>query len=163
PLLRNYYQKDEILRGRLCPADDRIQTFLEKYLFDAGAGRIPRLPSKTFVLDRPGLARAMSLPPSRDRILSPYIESYRIRQGVLHNPRSDRRTTKGIFHIVEGGFPIPADKIAVPKIAFARLLAAALNPPEDVLSLPFTADQQEHVRLFASLLLRPLVCPATGR
>ena len=30
-----------------------------------------------------------------------------MKQGVLHNPRSDRRTTQGIFHIVEGGLPIP--------------------------------------------------------
>ena len=47
-------------------------------------------------------------------------------QGVLHNPRSDRRTTQGIFHIAEGGLPVPADKIAVPKRTFAALLAAAL-------------------------------------
>ncbi len=35
-------------------------------------------------------------------------------QGVLHNPLNDRRTTQGIFHIAEGGFPVPADKRAVP-------------------------------------------------
>ena len=162
PLLRNYYQKDQLLGDRLCPADARIQAFLDRYLRDVVTGETPRLPSMTFVLDRPGLVRAMSLPPGKDRLSSPYLESYRVRQGVLHNPRSDRRTTKGIFHIVEGGFPIPADKIAVPKRAFARLLASALNPPAPVLSLPFTADQDEQVRLFASLLLRPLVCPATG-
>ncbi len=159
PLLRNYYQKDQLLGDRLCPVDARIQAFLERYL----GAETPRLPSKTFVLDRPGLVRAMSLPPGQDRLHSPYLESYRVRQGILHNPRSDRRTTKGIFHIVEGGFPIPADKIAVPKRTFASLLALALDPPAEVLSLPFTADQQEQVRLFASLLLRPMVCPATGR
>ena len=114
PLLRNYYQKGQLLGDRLCPADARIQAFLDRYLQNAGGA--PRLPAKTFVLDRPGMARAMSLPPDRDRISSPYLESYRVYQGVLHNPRSDRRTTKGIFHIVEGGFPIPADKIAAPKI-----------------------------------------------
>jgi hypothetical protein len=83
-------------------------------------------------------------------------------QGVLHNPASDRRTTRGVFHIAEGGFPIPADKQAVPKKTFAALLAAALRPPPDVLTLPFTAAQGEPARLFVSLLLRPLVCPATG-
>jgi len=30
------------------------------------------------------------------------------------------------------------------------------------MALPFTANQEEQVRLFVSLLLRPLVCPATG-
>jgi len=167
PLLRNYYQKDQLLGGRLCPADERIQTFLNSYLSDALPGLppsgAPRLPAHTFVLDRPGLARVMSLPANENHISSPYLESYRVRQGVLHNPRSDRRTTQGIFHVVEGGLPVPADKIAVPKRTFAGLLAAALNPPADVMTLPFTAHQTEPVRVFATLLLRPLICPATGR
>lgn len=162
PLLRNYHQKGQLLGDRLCPVDTRIQSFLDCYLGDVLPESLPRLPAHTFVLDRPGLGRVMSLPPGHDRFSSPYLKSYRVKQGVLHNPRSDRRTTKGIFHIVEGGFPIPADKIAAPKRTFGLLLAAALNPPADIMALPFTADQQEQVHLFTSLLLRPLVCPATG-
>ncbi len=162
PLLRNFYQKDQLLGDRLCPADTRIQQFLDTYLKDVSPGGAARLPSNTFVLDRPGLARVMSLPPGADDFTSPYLHSYRIVQGVLHNPRSDRRTTEGIFHIVEGGLPIPADKLAVPRPAFARLLAAALNPPPESAALPFTAGQDEQARLCVSLLLRPIVCPATG-
>jgi hypothetical protein len=158
PLLRNYYQKDRLLGGRLCPVDSRIQAFLDGYLGESA----PRLPGHTLVLDRPGLARVMSLPAGEDRIGSPYLQSYRLRQGVLHNPRSDRRTTQGIFHVVEGGLPIPADKIAVPKVAFAKLLAAAFEPPPAVMALPFTANQAQQVNVFTTLLLRPLVCPATG-
>jgi hypothetical protein len=158
PLLRNYHQKDQLLGNRLCPADLRIQEFLDAYLGEPA----PHLPADAFTLDRSGLARAMSLPPTADSIESPYLKSYRLPQGVLHNPRSDRRTTQGIFHIVEGGFPVPADKIGVPKVAFKRLLAAALQPPEDVLALPFTADQPERAHFFVSLLLRPLVSPAGG-
>ena len=161
PLLRNYYQKGQLLGDRLCPVDARIQAFLNDYLSDTEDGAA-HLPARTFVLDRPHMARVLSLPPHIDHLSSPYLQSYRVRQGILHNPRSDRRTTQGIFHIVEGGLPVPADKIAVPKIAFARLLAAALNPPADVMALPFTADQEEQVHTFATLLLRPLVCPATG-
>ena len=100
PLLRNYHQKNQLLRGRLCPADARIQAFLDDYLAGvppSGAGCPPRLPSRTFVLDRPGLARVMSLPPSSDTLTSPYVRSYRIRQGILHNPKSDRRTTQRNF------------------------------------------------------------------
>jgi len=143
---------------RLAPADARIQAFLDAYLegFD-----VPRLPTNAFVLDRPGLARLMSLPAGADAYSSPYLTSYRVPQGILHNPRSDRRTTKGIFHICEGGLPIPADKIGVPKHAFAALLAAALNPPPSLLALPFTANRPEQTYTFVSLLLRPLVCPAT--
>jgi len=162
PLLRNYHQKNQLLRGRLCPADARIQAFLDNYLSGVLPEGAPKLPSHTLVMDRPGLARVMSLPPRGDMLTSPYVRSYRIRQGILHNPKSDRRTTKGIFHIAEGGLPIPADKIAVPKCAFAALLARALSPPAEVLELPFTSDQDQQVRLFVTLLLRPLVCPATG-
>src|SRR5579862_2311343 len=153
PLLRNFYQKDRLLGEYLCPADLRIQTFLDAYV----GGRAARLPASTFVLDRAGLARVMSLPPGSDSFSSPYLRSYRVPQGVLHNPHSDRRTTQGVFHIAEGGFPIPADKLAVPVQTFAAILAAALRPPEDVLTLPFNPKES----LFVSLLLRPLVCPAT--
>jgi len=162
PLLRNHYQKDLLLGDMLCPADTRIQDFLDGYLADVRPSGAARVPSRTFVLDRPGLARVMSLPATGDAIASPYLHSYRIAQGVLHNPKSDKRTTQGIFHIVEGGLPIPADKTAVPKQAFATLLELAWRPPEEALALPFTADQSEQARLFASLLLRPIVCPATG-
>ena len=170
PLLRNYFQKERLLGKYLCPADARIQSFLDEYLRDclpAGAeasqpSGFARLPATTFVLDRAGLARALSLPPDAHSFSSPHLRSYRVRQGVLHNPASDRRTTRGVFHIAEGGFPVPADKQAVPKQAFAALLIAALRPPADVLTLPFTALQKSPSRLWVSLLLRPLVCPATG-
>lgn len=162
PLLRNYYQKDRQLENWLCPSDKRIQDFLDAYLSDAGPQGAARLPANTFLLDREGMARVLSLPVTSDSFSSPYLDSYRLPQGVLHNPRSDKRTTQGLFHIAEGGFPIPADKIAVPKQAFAALWSAALRPGEDLLTLPFTADQADKARCFVSLLLRPLVCPAAA-
>ena len=161
PLLRNYHQKDLMLGNPLCPADRRIQTFLDDYLKDVCPKGAAQLPGDTLLLDRSGLARVLSLPLSGSTFASSYLQSYRVQQGILHNPRSDRRTTQGIFHIVEGGLPVPADKQAVPKKAFAALLEAALRPPPDLLILPFSADQEEPLRLFASLLLRPIVCPAT--
>ena len=161
PLLRNYHQKDMMLGNLQCPSDRRIQTFLDSTLKDVCPGGVAQLPANTFVLDRPGLARVMSLPLSGDTFVSPYLQSYRLPQGVLHNPKSDRRTTQGIFHIVEGGLPVPADKLAVPKKTFTALLAAVLQPPASLLALPFTIDQTDPVGLFVSLLLRPAVCPAT--
>ena len=158
PLLRNYYEKDRMLGERLCPADTRVQNFLDAYL----GPNAPRLPARSFELDRPGLARLLSLPPDADSFKSPYVDSYRIAQGVLHNPRSDRRTTQGIFHVVEGGLPIAADKLAVPVPVFTRLLTEALQPPDSLRMLPFTANQDTGAHMFLSLLLRPLVCPATG-
>jgi len=163
PLLRNIHQKDQLLRGLLCPVDGRIQSFLDRYLKDICPQGAPRLASRTLTLDLPGMARALSFPPGGESFHSPYLDSYRVAQGVLHNPKSDRRTTQGVFHIAEGGLPIPADKIAVPKPVFARLLEMALDPPQDVLALPYTAAEPAAVGWFVSLLLRPVVCPATSQ
>jgi hypothetical protein len=163
PLLRNHVQKDQLLGWPLCPVDARIQAFLDELLADACPEGVPRLPGRTFVLDRPGLGRTLSLPPTRDEFASPYVTSYRTQQGVLHNPKADRRTTQGVFHVAEVGLPVPEDKQAVPARTFALLLAAALQPPPEALALPFTAGQPEVARLFVSLLLRPLVCPATDK
>jgi len=150
-------EKDRLLGQYLCPADQRIQTFLYDYLQDVP---VTKLPSRTFTLDRLGLARVLSLPVDRSDFSSDIINSYRVKQGVLHNPKSDRRTTQGIFHVTEGGLPIPDDKLGVPKLTFAKLLSLALNPPADLLRLPFTATQSKPAECFVTLLLRPIVCPA---
>ena len=150
-------EKDRMLSSHLCPVDQRIQNFLYDCL--DGAMEAPRLPATTLVLDRPGLARALSLPPGRDEHHSSILASLRLRQGVLHNPRSDRRTTQGIFHVAEGGLPIPDDKKAVPVAVFGRLLARAFAPPAELLRLPFTADAATPAECFVSLHLRPVVVP----
>ena len=154
-----YQEKNRLLGQYLCPADQRIQTFLYDYLENAP---VTRLPLRTFTLDRPGLARVLSLPVDRDDFSSDIISSYRVAQGVLHNPRSDRRTTAGIFHVTEGGLPISDDKLGVPKVVFANLLGRALNPPPALLRLPFTATQAQPAECFVSLLLRPVVGPAVA-
>ncbi len=120
---------------------------------------VTKLPLRTFTLDRPGMARVLSLPVDRDEFSSEIISSYRAANGVLHNPKSDRRTTQGIFHVAEGGLPIPDDKIGVPKPVFGKMLSLALNPPRSLMRLPFTATQPQPAECFVSLLLRPVVCP----
>ncbi len=159
-LLKSYREKSRLLSGYLCPPDQRIQSFLDDYLADVAEGSVPRLPDNTLILDRHGVARELSLPVNGNEYASEYVTSYRIRNGVLHNPASDRRTTKGSFHVAEGGLPVPGDKKAVPKRTFARLLRAAMNPPESLMSMPFMAGQPHEAKMFVSLLLRPVVCPA---
>ncbi|MCG3149930.1 MAG: PPi-type phosphoenolpyruvate carboxykinase [Verrucomicrobiae bacterium] len=150
PLLSRQQEMNRLLADHLCPADQRIQDYLNSL-------KLPvKLPAQTFVLDRYGLARALSLPTDRDDYKSPYGASYRVQQGVLHNPKADRRTTAGIFHVAEGGLPIADDKRAVPLPVFGELLRRALMPPAAALRLPFAAAAET----FVSLLLRPLVCPA---
>lgn len=159
-LLNNYKEKMRLLSSQVInPVDKRIQHFINNYLSDIEFGKSLRLPFDSFVLDRPGIGREVSLPPDQNKYVTPYYSSYRIRQGILHNPCNDRRTTKDSFHIVKGGLPVPFDKKAVPKIAFAHLLHSALNPPEDFMILPFTASQEKKAKLFVSLMLRPTVIP----
>ena len=157
PILARQRELSRRLAHRPCAADQRIQTFLDSYL--EGAAVTPRLPRSTFVLDQPGLARALSLPVDSTSFTSDYVESYKVLGGVLHNPRNDRRTTAGVFHVAEGGLPIPDDKIAVPRDVFARLLARAVEAPEDLMTLPWASTQDEPARCFVSLLLRPVVVP----
>ena len=158
PLLARQHEQTRLQPVHLCPVDERIQAYVDRIC--ACGGPAPRLPARTFVLDLPGLARELSLPPLGDTASSPFLKSYRLRNGILHNPASDRRTTKGVFHIAEGGLPVPDDKLAVPAAAFARLLALALRPDPELLRLPFTAGSADEAACFVSLLLRPLVVPA---
>ena len=160
PLFAQQREITRRLSHQLSPVDERIQHFLSTYLADIGPA--PLLPARTFVLDQPGLARELSLPADGDTVDSPLLKSYRLHNGVLHNPANDRRTTQGVFHIAEGGLPVPDDKLAVPKLTFARLLELALRPQPELLRLPFTAGQPVPAECMVSLLLRPLVVPAVA-
>ena len=158
-LLDRYQETARLLAEYRCPADRRIEAFLERHFAELNLEKPLRLPNDTLVLDRHGVARELSLPAEGDHYENELLSSYRVTTGVLHNPASDRRTTAGTFHITEGGMPIPLDKKTVPKGTFAALFQAALNPPQELLELPFTAGRDQRARTFVSLLLRPMVCP----
>ena len=158
PMLARQRELARRLDERLPPVDRRIENFLIDYL-DLPEGTVI-LPRRTFVLDQAGLARGMSLPAHSDYFQSPTLTSYRLHNGVLHNPASDKRTTAGVFHIAEGGLPIPDDKYAVPREVYATLLRAAFQAPDEMTTLPYTADEPTPAHCWVSILLRPLVCPA---
>ena len=160
PVLARQRELRRELPELLCPADRRIQAFIDRYLGEDSSVH-PRLPDTTLTLDEPGLARALSLPVDGDDFSSDLVSSYRVANGILHNPRNDRRTTAGVFHVAEGGLAIPDDKKAVPIDVFARLLDLAFQAPPEHTLLPYTStqpvDRQAHT--WVSLLLRPLVVP----
>jgi hypothetical protein len=158
-LISSFREKSRLLSDNLSPADTRIQNFIDNYLKDISIDKAPRLPNSTFVLNQPGLGREISLPPNGDSFKTDLVESYRLKQGILNNPADDKRTTKGTFHIVEGGLPVPLDKKEVPKIAFAHMLHKAFHPSDDINILPFTANQKDKAKIMVSLLLRPVVSP----
>src|SRR5438105_9607549 len=66
-LLARHRETERLLANYLCPADRRIQDFLYDYLQDAP---LAKLPARTFVLERHGMARALSLPATRDEFCS---------------------------------------------------------------------------------------------
>ncbi len=158
-LISNHQEKNRLLSNYLCPADLRIQNFINNYFNESEADSGIRIPSNTFILDHHGIARMLSIPPDKNDYHNGPVSSYRIEQGILHNPKHNRRTTKGVFHVSEGGLPIPDDKKAVPRDTFKQIFKKALDVPKEILELPFTASQEEKAYLWTSLLLRPVVVP----
>ncbi|MFV0592632.1 MAG: hypothetical protein ACK5M7_14690 [Draconibacterium sp.] len=158
-LINSFRQKSRLLSGHLSPVDTRIQNFVDDYLKEVDFNKNFRLPNDTLVLNQRGMARELSLPPNGKEFKSELLSSYRLKQGILNNPANDKRTTKGTFHIVRGGLPVPLDKKEVPKITFAHLLHAALCPSDELKLLPFTSTQEKQAKVLVSLLLRPVVCP----
>ena len=158
-LLKRYARQRRQLSTYRCPADQRIQDFLNAYLSENGVDQRIELPGTNLIVDKPGMAREMSLPLNGTHFKSDLVDSYRLLQGVLHNPKNDRRTTKGVFHIAAGGLPVPADKLEVPVAVFGALLKEALDPPQALLELPATSEESERAKLWVSLLLRPTVQP----
>lgn len=159
-LLSSLREKNRLLSEHRPAVDQRIENFLSDHFADESIAAPLRLPHPSLCLDRHGMARLLSLPADRNKFNNELLSSYRVYNGVIHNPLADRRTTQGTFHVCRGGLPIPGDKRAVPKAVFAKLFHAATNPPDDMLRLPYSAHLDGESRTFVSLLVRPLVCPA---
>ncbi|EDM27869.1 hypothetical protein LNTAR_00670 [Lentisphaera araneosa HTCC2155] len=155
-IINNIQARKRFSKTELSPVDTRIQNYINALV---GADKVS-LPAATYSLDIYGMARELSLPPDAKDYKTPYVNSVRIKQGVLHNPKNDRRTTKGVFHIVEGDIPVPFDKKEVPLPIFEKMLYHSFNDvPNELMRIPFTSDLEKPAHAFTSLLLRPLVVP----
>lgn len=158
-ILESLREKNHLLTEYRAPIDQRIEDFLNHHFHEILGENALRLPSRSLTLDRHGMARELSLPIGGHQFQNELVSSYRCLNGVLNNPKADRRTTAGTFHVAEGGLPIPADKRAVPADVFVRLFDAAMSPPRNLTQLPYTAGSDQPAHTWVSLLLRPLVCP----
>ncbi len=85
-LLANLEEKNRMLAQLRAPIDNRIESFLEAEFIDCKLTSRMRLPSTSLVLDRHGLARQLSLPDGSDEHRNAWVSSYRLANGVLHNP-----------------------------------------------------------------------------
>ncbi|MCH1495314.1 MAG: hypothetical protein L7U72_08800 [Rubripirellula sp.] len=158
-ILESLREKNHLLSEYRAPVDQRIESYLNQHFSEVLGEDSLRLPSRSLTLDRHGMARALSLPVDGNTFKTDLVSSYRCLNGVLNNPKADRRTTAGTFHVAEGGLPIPADKRAVPAGVFVKLFQAAMSPPDELTQLPYTSQSEQQAHTWVSLLLRPLVCP----
>lgn len=85
-----------------CPFDQRIIDFCERYFAEISENH-DWIRRHIFITDCHGVARVLSLPLDADESHSEHIDSHCVYQGILHNPRIDKRPTKGVFHIDERG------------------------------------------------------------
>ena len=139
------------------PADQRIQTFLYDYLQDIP---VAKLPNQTFVLDRPGLARAV-VPAAGSRRIAvadhPFVsrQARRAAQSASrppHNPGHFSRRRRRACRFRD-------DKLAVPKAVFGKMLGPGAEPAARTDAPAVHRDQPQPAECFVSLLLRPVVCP----
>ena len=128
PLLRNYHQKDQLLGDRLCPADTRIQQFLDQLsarcvprTASRGCRRQLRAGSRRHGAHHVAARRAPTC--FHRRVCSPIAW----RKECCTIRRATSRTTQGCFTSPKAGCPCPADKIAVPPAAFAALLGRGVE------------------------------------
>ena len=88
PLLKSHLEQQHTLLesgGGLCPADQRIQNFLNDYLSGLGEA-VPKLPSRQLKLERHGVAKLLSLPKNGDVFKNNIITSYRVAQVDREHP-----------------------------------------------------------------------------
>jgi hypothetical protein len=155
-LLAHQREINRLLANHLCPADNRIQTFLYDYLQDAP---LAKLPARTFALDRYGLARFLSLPPTRDEFASDIVHSYRVEQGVLHNgvpahelKCDNRRLVTNYLRVgydQDGSwrtFGLRKDFHPASKLAFEDDITASITVPTRVLENLGPEHQQPSVK-----------------
>ena len=77
-LIKNYSEYRRLFAEYRCPADQRIQGFLNDYFERNGVEQTIKLPAETFSLNEPGLARELSLPLNGNKYKSDLLESYRV-------------------------------------------------------------------------------------
>lgn len=157
-LLSNLREKNRLLAKHNAPIACRVEKYLNSH-FELANDQALSVPRSSLCLDRHGMARLLSIPVDSDSFRNDLVSSHRVHNGIVHNPRADRRTTKGTFHVCDGGLAVPADKRIVPKSVFAELFRHAVNPPADMMRLPYCANIDGPAETFVSLLVRPLVCP----
>ncbi|CAL6021033.1 Conserved_hypothetical protein [Hexamita inflata] len=166
-LIASMRAQQTLINNQLAPVDVKLQAVLDKVfpasMLPADCALPIKIPTPfdTFQVDRANLAFELCTPLNSNYYSADGNQNFRIPQGVLSNPKSDKRSTVGTFHVCEGGAKISCDKFAVPAKTMAYMLAQALNPPKHMLELPFTATQPENNKAYCwtSVYMTPPAVP----
>lgn len=168
PLIQSMRANQQLIKDSYPPVDRRLQDFINKTfptsLLPAGCTDQLKLPSplRTFQIDKANVAFELACPFNANYYQAPNgDQNYRIPQGLLANPSSDKRSTVGTFHVCQGGAKISGDKLEVPLKTTVYMLAKALNPPKEDLELPFTANANKDSKAYCwtSVYLNPPAIP----
>jgi hypothetical protein len=87
------------------------------------------------------------------------VDSYRTYNDILHNPSTNKRTTKDVFHIIKGGSIVSSNKNEFSRVALAQMLQMAFKPNVKMLVAPFTANGSSSAKLFGFRYMTQMICP----
>src|SRR6185369_3532935 len=85
--LESHAEQQRLLTDYRCPVDRRIEAYLAKHFAELNLPQALRLPARTLILSRHGISRELSIPATGNEFSNDYLTSYRVKNGVLHNPR----------------------------------------------------------------------------
>lgn len=95
-LLANLEEKNRLLMQLQAPIDRRIESFLDSHFAELHLPKPLRLPRSTLVLYQHGMARELSLPDGESTFQNDLLSSYRLSNGVLHNPRGSSHNARDV-------------------------------------------------------------------
>jgi hypothetical protein len=122
PLLNNYREKARLLSNHFSPSGKRIHDFLDDYLKEVRTTQNIKLPQHTFILDRHGLGRVLSLPSETDFFETSIIKPTEPLREYLNNPKEDRGRQKVYFMFVRVDYPSVTTKRRFRNSRFATCL-----------------------------------------
>ena len=157
-LLDAYREKSRLLSDHLCPVDQRIQNFLDRYLgtIDGGA---PACRARRWCSTATGLRASYPYRATEPRTNHQFKApaGCATAWSTIHSRTAGQ--PRAYSMLPKADCQLQMTKKSVPLVAYSRILAHALNQaPDEHLQLPWLGEQGVG-KCWVSLLLRPLVTP----
>ena len=142
-----------------CPVDRRIESFLNAYFADLKPDPPLRLPARC-AGPAPARRRPRAVAPrGRGQYVNDYVRSYRVRNGVLHNPAPTGAPPQACSTSPRAACRFPGTRGPCPGRSSPLCSATPCHPPAESAGRAVHGQPARAGRGFVSLLLRPIVCP----